>query len=569
MSSDGISCVLGGTAGCVLASRLSELPGVTVLVIERGRAPEEWTDSVPLISAIHWRKGATAAHWKTPPMKNVRNRVTELITGEGLGGGSLVNSTVYTRGTKGDWDGWKQPGWTYDEILGYYKKAETSSGHKPSSFRGRNGSPWKINTFPRFNFKVVDYLQNAAITLGMPQVDDINAPDAPATALSAADLAIDEGMHRSSTAAAYLPKSLCHARKARLKICTYTLARKLDIETTRSGTLRARGVYIESVHPTQGDKGVYYVRAKNEIILSAGAVSTPQLLLLSGVGPQDYLKSQNIDVVHDLPGVGTSVQDHFSVPVTYQVPMRDSMHGLRVSVWRAVVELVKYLVLGTGIFGVPFIQLGIFYQSSLLDDKGRIDPSKAKSQTDPSENVPDIEIMPIASRCSDDPVDEIDRLGVFTLLTCMVKPKSFGTIRLASKDPRDRALVDLNFLSDPSELVRLRKGIRFDFRLAEEIRRQGYPLKDLRVPASESDEDIDDFILSHLRTTFHFTSSCRMGSLNDARPGVVDHELKVHGIDGLRICDASVFLEILGAHTMAPVVAVAEKCADMIKQSPA
>ncbi|KAI0071403.1 alcohol oxidase [Panus rudis PR-1116 ss-1] len=556
----------GGTAGCVLASRLSEIPGVSVLVIERGRHADKWADRVPLISANFFRKDSPSAMWDSAPMEHVNNRTFQVLSGEGLGGGSLINSSVYMRGLRSDWDSWNQLGWSYDELLPYFKKSETSFDHPDPAYRGQEG-PW-VNQTPRwFNYKPLNFYRDACVALGIPHVKDINGPDVPATALCTSNLTIDKQMKRVSTAAAFLPKSLCLARRSHLKICTNTLARQLDIETTTSGILRARGVYMESSSSAaSGANPVFYVRARKEIILSAGALATPQLLLLSGIGPKEHLVSKGINVVHDLPGVGSNLQDHCLVPVSYQVPMRDSMHRLLSTFWGALVEVLKYLVFGTGPLAVGFMQLTLFLQTSALNDKSEISITGSHTAVNkPDENVPDAEIMGCPTRSASKPVDEIDKVGVFTLLTCIVKPKSMGTIRLASKDPWDRALVDLNFFSHTSDILVFRKTIRFAFRIAEEMRRLGYPLKDLRIPASDSDSDIDNHILTYAMLSYHYSSSCRMAPLDDPRPGVVNHELKVHDIEGLRICDTSIFPQMLGTHTMAPVVVVAEKCADMIK----
>lgn len=248
----------------------------------------------------------------------------------------------------------------------------------------------------------------------------------------------------------------------------------------------------------------------------------------------------------------------------YEIPMNDSLHKLQSSAWLAIVELLKYITTGRGMFASPFMQTSLFVPSRLLDtDACLIEIDRKDLDSTLPENIPDIEIMPIAHNCSDVP---IDKKGIFSFLTALVKPKSVGSVRLASSDPLARPQVELGYLSNPEDYVVLRKCVRLALRLAEQVRSQGYPLKNLQVPETENEVDIDRFIRTYLRTSYHYSSTCRMGAEDEVgRPGVVDDELRVHGVDGLRVCDASIFPEGIATHTMAPVVAVAEKCADMIK----
>ncbi len=250
----------------------------------------------------------------------------------------------------------------------------------------------------------------------------------------------------------------------------------------------------------------------------------------------------------------------------YQVPLDDSLHVLKNKPIRAISELLRYLITGKGLFSVPFMQWSIFVQSSLLNDDSEIVASDP-STLDPTlpTNTPDIEVMPVPHRCTEGEKGDWDDIGVFSLLTCLVKPKSVGTVRLAYTDPRERALIDLGYLSNNDDILVLRKAVRLALRLAKQMQTQGYPLQELKVPASDSDDDVDEYIRSNIRTSYHYSSTCRMAAENDDRPGVVDDDLKVHGIKGLRICDTSIFPEIVSTHTMAPVVMIAEKCADLIK----
>ena len=260
------------------------------------------------------------------------------------------------------------------------------------------------------------------------------------------------------------------------------------------------------------------------------------------------------------------------VPVAIQIPLDDSLHHLQASWIRVIFELFKYVTTGGGIIGRPFQNSSSFFPSRLIDPTTHTIPAASARDLDASlpENRPDIEFMHTANNCAD--VDPQEPIGVFSFLITLIRPRSEGTVRLATANPRVPPAVDLNFLADPADYVPLRKGIRLALRVFDDVRAQGYPvLGDLQVPPGGADADdatMDAFIRTHLRTNFHYTSTCRMGASADgARTSVVDAALRVHGVRGLRVCDASVFPEIIGSHTMAPTVAVAEKCADMIKAS--
>ena len=245
--------------------------------------------------------------------------------------------------------------------------------------------------------------------------------------------------------------------------------------------------------------------------------------------------------------------------------MGDSLHELEVRPLKAITELVKYLVAGRGTLGRPFQTESSFIPTRLLDENYNLsvkDPSDLDASV--PDNRPDIEFMHIANNCAD--TDHEPRKGVYSFLLTLVRPKSQGSVRLATANPRARPDVDLGFLTDPEDYVPLRKGVRLAQHIGELVRQQGYQFDELLVPEGKSDEDVDRFIHANIRTCFHYTSTCRMGAdVSGERPSVVDTELKVHGVHGLRVCDTSVFPEIICSHTMAPAVAIAEKCADLMK----
>ena len=244
--------------------------------------------------------------------------------------------------------------------------------------------------------------------------------------------------------------------------------------------------------------------------------------------------------------------------------MRDSIHQLQSNAFKATVELAKYVLAGRGLFSHPLELRSTFVPTRLLDEHSALainDPSELDASV--PENRPDIEFMHIPSNVSD--VD-LPGKGIFTLNTVLIRPKSSGTVRLQTSNPRARPEIELGFFSAPEDIVPLRKGVRLAMRLADDVVKQGYPLKNLLVPEGPTDVDIDKFIRANAGTSYHYTSTCRMGAeAHGPRRSVVDTELRVHGVQGLRVCDASVFPEIIGSHTMAPAVVVAEKCAAMLR----
>ncbi|KAL1937370.1 hypothetical protein VTO73DRAFT_13776 [Trametes versicolor] len=555
----------GGTAGCVLASRLSEAPGVSVLVVEQGPVADTWASRVPLISGNPYRDGTLAATWWSQPMPELDGRAIQVMRGEALGGTSRINALLYTRGPPGDYERWKElgcEGWGYDDLEPFFVKSEDTLSHPASKFRGKRG-PWMNRQWKTYPYKIIDKVIPAIESANIAWVNDMNNPSIPAAVIGNLDVIEDKCFRRASTYRAFLPGSLAQDRKARLKVCTNTIVMRLDV-ASEDGVVRARGVHIESLNPRAAEF-TYYARARREIVLCAGALGSPQILMLSGIGPRAHLEEKNVPVVVDLPAVGNHLQDHIGVPLTYQVPMSDSLHQLENNIFSAIGAALTYIFTGRGLFSSPFQSVTSLLPTRLLDDRtGRIiapDPSAL----DPSipANRPDLEFMPLANNCTD---ADIPGKGIFTFLPTLILPKSQGRVRLAANNPRVRPDIELGFFTDPADYVPLRKGVRLALRVAAELRSTGYPLQDLIVPADDSDSVVDAFIRKNLRDCYHYTSTCRMGTeARGPRQSVVDTALRVHGVRGLRVCDTSVFPEVVATHTMAPAVVVAEKCAAMMR----
>ncbi|KAG6870346.1 hypothetical protein C0995_013634, partial [Termitomyces sp. Mi166 len=404
---------------------------------------------------------------------------------------------------------------------------------------------------------------DACLDLGLPYVNDLNDPKTPLNVCGKFDCTIDLGGRRSSTFNAFLPQSLVDERKSHLHICTGAAVIALDIEAELNGSQFVKGVSFQG--EIGKDTKVYHARARREVILCAGAIATPQILLLSGIGPSHQVKKP---LKKELPGVGENLlkeyfsllkQDHLAMGIMYNVPTRESLHIVQKSRLRAIVELFRYTALGEGLFLAPVTQLSILVNSALIDDSGNI----ISTNDTESIGLPDLEIMPIHFNYSDPPIPFDD--GVFSLKVGLMRPASRGSVTLASEDPLDRPACDLAFLSDPADYAVMRKGIKLAKRIGERMRERGANLKDLYMPESESDENLDAFVRKTARTTYHYGCTCRMAPENDPRPGVVDDELRVHGIGNLRIADCSIIPDMISAHLQAPAAMIAEKCADMIK----
>jgi len=298
--------------------------------------------------------------------------------------------------------------------------------------------------------------------------------------------------------------------------------------------------------------------------MCAGAISTPQILMLSGIGPQDHLIQHGIPVVRHLPGVGAHLQDHISVPIIYKVPIADSVEVLMKKPLTAISELVKYCFTGKGVFATQVQQANIMLRSTLLDDNFHVVAGETEVDGYDPSNIPDLEIMLIPVNPTERTFSELkSSSGTFSYLCTMLRPKSHGSIRLVSTSAREQPLCDLGTLSHAGDRVPVRTVLRTAMALGQAVFTSGYPLDDLLVPASESDDDLDRFTDENLTTTYHYSSSCRMAE--EADLGVVDDQLRVHGISGLRIADASIFPQIPACHLQAPVVMVAERCADFLK----
>ncbi len=516
-----------GSAGCVLANRLSEDGGASVLVLEAGPMDHNLLIHIPAGVYRVYRDPAINWNYETEPEPALGGRRVGLPRGKVVGGSSSINSMVYMRGHPRDYDRWAEefnlPRWTYAQCLPYFKRCETSD-RGASDWRGGDG-PLGVSRAGLEN-PLFDAFLEAGGQSGQGRSDDLNGykPEG----LARLDSTKWKG-RRSSAATAHLKPAL---GRPNLRLETRALARRVIVEGNR-----AAGIEYEQ----RGERRT--VRANREVILAGGAINSPQLLMLSGIGPADHLRAVEIDPVVDLPGVGANLQDHLAVesyfectkPVTIHRianPVNKLVAGLRWIVTRKGLAASNIWEAGGLIFGnpgVPYPNLQYHFAPVGVDYVG----------------------------------GKIKLSQAFSVMVDQLRPRSRGRLRLVSANPQDAPAVRFNYLSDGFDAGELIEAVRatrelVSMRAFDEFRgRQLSP-----GPEISSDKDIEAWIRATTTTDFHPSCTCRMG---DDEQAVVDGELKVHGIESLRVVDASVMPQIISGNLNAPVQMIAERAADFIR----
>ena len=501
-----------GSAGCVLGARLSEDPAVRVLVLEAGG--RDWMPlyRMPMFAGILFRKRYNNWNYVTEPEPGLGGRRLNWPRGKVLGGSNQINGMVYTRGHRLDYDGWRQmgcTGWSYDDVLPFFTRSEDFQG--PAAGHHGRGGPLTVRR-GRATAPLYDALIEAGAQAGYPVTEDFNEPEREG--FGRYHFTIRDG-RRWTTAQAFLKPAM---GRPNLSVRTGCHATGITVERGRAVGLRYRR------------KGrTHEVRARREIVLSGGAINSPQLLLLSGIGPADGLRAAGVPVVHDLPGVGENLHDHLVARLQYACNAPVGIYDeLRLD--RAAWHTVNALLLGRG-FGADFaLQGGCFIR------------------TRPELAAPDIQLNFVAAM---KPVTHLP----------FAKP---WPLWLASDDPFAPPRIHANYLATEGDRRTMRDGVRAlreVFRqpaIARYIERERVP-----GPEVESDADLDAWIRSAGDTVFHPVGTCRMGADDMA---VVDPRLRVRGIDGLRVADASIMPVINGSNTNAPTIMIAEKAAAMIAE---
>jgi choline dehydrogenase-like flavoprotein len=518
----------GGSAGCVLAARLTEDPGVRVCLIEAGPVDKSVLIHCPAGLALLAQTGQANWAFETVPQPGLNGRRGYQPRGKVLGGSSSVNAMIYLRGPRADYDAWAaagNPGWSFDELLPYFKKSE----HNERGADALHGTGGPLNVMDlrspnRFGPVFVD----AAVQAGYPRNADFNGPVQEGVGLYQVT---HKNGERCSAAKAYLAPNLA---RPNLTVMTGAHTTRVLMEGRRAVgvELRANGV-------------VQSLKASREVLLCAGALQSPQLLMLSGIGAAAQLQQHGIAVTHDLPGVGANLHDHVDVVQVVDAPHLTELFGLSLTgAVNAIKGIFEWRRTRSGMLTTNFAEAGGFIKSQA------------------GETLPDLQLHFVIGKLVDHGRKPTFGHG-YSCHVCLLRPKSRGSVSLASADPFAAPLIDPKFLAERDDLDRLVRGFRLMRGILNQPALAGYRGRELAVSAAaQTDAQIEQFIRSHADTIYHPVGSCRMG------PGpldVVDAQLRVHGVQGLRVVDASIMPSIVGGNTNAPVIAIAEKAADLIK----
>lgn len=520
----------GGSSGCVLANRLTEGSSARVLLLEAGG--KDWH---PLIHMpVGFAKMTTGPHtWGlvTAPQKHANNREIPYAQARVIGGGSSINAEVFTRGNPADYDRWANDegceGWSFSEIKKYFLRSEGNT-FLAGEWHGTDGE-LGVSNVPEPQSMTRAFVQ-ACQQRGIPYNPDFNG-------------AVQEGSgvyqtttkngKRCSAAVGYLRPA---SRRSNLTIKTGCLVHRVVIEKGR-----ATGVEYSD------KSGRQVARAGSEVLLTSGAIGTPKLMMLSGLGPAAHLKEHGIEVAQDLPGVGENLNDHFGIDIVAELTGHQSLDKYNKLHWMAWAG-AQYYLFGSGPVTSNVVEGGAFWYA------------------DQSQAVPDLQFHFLAGAGAEAGVPSVPKgSSGITLNSYTLRPKARGTVRLRSADTAALPIVDPNFLGHPDDLKTSVEGVKISREIFEQaalqkhIRKIRFPDENVRTQA-----DYEAYARQYGRTSYHPTCTCKMGADTDPM-AVVDPQLRVRGVDGLRICDSSVMPSLVGSNTNAPTIMIGEKAADLVR----
>ncbi len=514
-----------GSAGCVMAARLSEDPGTKVVLLEAGPPDKHFWIHVPL----GYGKTITdqRVNWCYETEPDLNGRRFFWPRGKVLGGSSSINGLVYIRGQHEDFDHWRQlgnAGWSFDDVLPYFRRAEDKlSGG--DALHG-TGGPLAVSEIYDYD-PISKAFIKSAVDLGFPRNDDFNGPVQEGAGYY--HLTTRNG-RRCSTAVGYLRPAM---KRPNLRVVTEALSESVLLDGKR-----AVGVTFR-----QGG-AVRTVRARREVILCGGAINSPQLLLLSGIGPAQHLMERGIAVKHDLPGVGRSMQDHYQARIVLKCRFPITVNDIMLSKVAMLRTGLQYFLQRKGPLTIAAAQAGLFART------------RAELAT------PDVQFATVIFS-ADRPAEGLHKFSGFSVVVYQLRPESRGYLELKSANPADAPAMYPNYLATETDRRTIVDGLKLGRRLLATPDMQHFIAGEyIPGPEVQTDEQVLEYAKQYGGTVFHPTSTCKMGSDEMA---VVDADLRVHGLDALRVVDASIMPAVVSGNTNAATIMIAEKAADLVR----
>ena len=517
-----------GSAGCLIANRLSENPSNSVLLIEAGRKDNNLWLHIPIGYFKTMNNPKFDWMFKLEKDKGVNNRRIDWPRGKVLGGSSALNGLLYIRGDRHDYDNWKNlgnEGWSYKDVLPYFKKFECQENGS-NEYHGVDGE-LKVSNL-RLKRKIADLFIKASEEIGIPNNPDCNGETQEGVGYF--QQTSFKGFRRSSYRS-FLNKKIRNRKN--LTIITNTQVSKVLFKNKKAIGVQCIG------SNTNKDRNIY---ANSEVIISAGSISSPQILQLSGIGDEQHLKGLGINVIHNNPAVGKNLQDHLQVRMVFKTNTRTLNDELN-TWWKKALIGLQYMLFRTGPLTLSASQVYAFTNTSL-------DGSRPNIQ---------FHMQPLSA---DKPGDGVHPFSAFTMSICNLRPESRGEVKINSSDPTQLPKIIPNYLSTDSDKKIAIDSIKVARKIADADSLKKYILEEyVPGPAFESDEELLEAAKNNSQSIYHPVGTCKMGNDIDS---VVNEKLKVHGVSGLRVVDASIMPELVSGNTNAPTMMIAEKASEMI-----